>query len=351
MFAAMDFTTYSGVLSYIYEYEFKGEGVRLLRVYSNCSKVIVPERLDKKSVTIIGEYCFAPDRRNHKVSGSLASAIPNEKDVHFKEACGDDVTEAVLPDSVHTLERYAFMNCRHLQRVAVGKNLREIHSDVFMNCNSLEVLIMRADVLEKTGLRYMLNQLNRSISVRFCRLSDKSADDGLSVHTKDMSGDGAYEYQGMFYFPEYTESYEEIGPAHIFAMNVEGEGYRARQMFKDGILDVAGYDGIFKNASALEDVATLFYMSSGRLRYPILLADGLRKEYEKYLRIHGSEIIELVMHRRDEESLVFLIDSGLLCREAYTQGLRCAVEDGWTGGSAKLLAAGQSHTKKSRYEL
>lgn len=35
------------------------------------------------------------------------------------------------------------------------------------------------------------------------------------------------------FYPEYNGGYDEVGPAHIFALNIEGEGFRMRQCFKE----------------------------------------------------------------------------------------------------------------------
>ena len=51
-------------------------------------------------------------------------------------------------------------------------------------------------------------------------------------------------------YPEYTESYDEIAPAHIFGRNITGEGFRARQQFQDGIVQFAGYDAIYPKVIA-----------------------------------------------------------------------------------------------------
>ncbi len=46
-------------------------------------------------------------------------------------------------------------------------------------------------------------------------------------------------------YPEYYESYDELGPAHIFELNLTGEGFRARQCFKEGVILLNAYDEIF----------------------------------------------------------------------------------------------------------
>ena len=66
--------------------------------------------------------------------------------------------------------------------------------DAFMNCRCLHTLILRAHADEATGLPYLLNQLTAELSVEFC-------------------GDG--EKKVRLLYPEYSESYEEIGRTYF----------------------------------------------------------------------------------------------------------------------------------------
>lgn len=58
--------------------------------------------------------------------------------------------------------------------------------------------------------------------------------------------------QTAVFYPEYYENYDEIAPAHIFGRSIEGEGFRARQCFKEGVPDLSQYDTIFPKACAEE---------------------------------------------------------------------------------------------------
>ena len=89
-----------------------------------------------------------------------------------------------------------------------------VNNDAFMNCMGLSVLMVRSRAEEPTGAQYFLKQLNKGIELKY-------VDDGNTC--------------GSFYYSEYTESYEEIGPAHIFHMDLQGEGYRARQLLTMGL--------------------------------------------------------------------------------------------------------------------
>ena len=85
-----------------------------------------------------------------------------------------------------------------------------------MNCRSLSRLLLHADPGQKTGLRLLLAQLSSDLEVAL------SGENGVWA---------------KLLFPEYYESYDEIAPAHIFGRNIVGEGFRARQSFREDVLD------------------------------------------------------------------------------------------------------------------
>ena len=73
------------------------------------------------------------------------------------------------------------------------------------------------------------------------------------------------EREAVLLYPEYYESYDEIGPAHIFELNLTGEGFRARQCFKDGVILLNAYDEIFPQACVEESAEVLIPMAWNRL--------------------------------------------------------------------------------------
>lgn len=152
---------------------------------------------------------------------------------YLGEIAGNEVLQVVLPDTVVEIEELAFYNCRKLSVIEFGSALETIGSDVFMNCRSLKQLRVRADIRGKTGVKAVLSRIPWEIQVDF-----------------------AGEETASLLYPEYTESYDEIAPAHIFGRNITGEGFRARQQFQDGIVQFAGYDAIYPKVIAEESPLT-----------------------------------------------------------------------------------------------
>jgi hypothetical protein len=138
-------------------------------------------------------------------------------------------------------------------------------------------------------------------------------------------------------YPEYTESYEEIGPAHIFSLHVEGEGYRARKQFSQGRLDVAGYDQVFEKASNEEQFLTLMKMALYRLQYPYGLSEEARARYQSYLMAHETPVLEQLVRDEDAETLRSLCARPEISDEAVQAAVCLAVSTGWTRGVAGII--------------
>lgn len=294
--------------------------LRLCRVFGSVDTLELPDMVEGRQIQVIGAYCFAEKGRlsQELVSEAIAAGLGNGTDVPdglLRPLNGNYLREITLPDSVTCLETYAFYNCRKLERLTVGAGLREINSDAFMNCRSLHTLVLRASADDVTGLPFLLNQLNAELCVEF-----SGAD-----HTVRLL------------YPEYTESYEEIGPAHIFSLHLEGEGYRARKQFAGGRLDIAGYDAVFEKACNEEQFLTLMKMALYRLEYPYELSESAKVRYEDYIAAHEVAVLEQLVQMQDEETLRMLCGQPLISDEAIQAAVIQAVANGWTRGVAGII--------------
>ena len=182
-----------------------------------------------------------------------------------------------------------------------------------MNCRKLGRLKLRESVDRPTGLSFLLGQITSEIEVVF------------------QKGDVRLVY------PEFSESYEEIGPAHIFHLQVEGEGFRARNQFQSGVVDLAGYDQVFENAVRTESAQTLIRMASDRLCYPADIKEAHRLQYEVYLRAHEQEWMRMLVQNQDEETMEAAGKQGLISNQAREYAVQEAAASGWIRGSAALL--------------
>ena len=138
-------------------------------------------------------------------------------------------------------------------------------------------------------------------------------------------------------YPEYTESYEEIGPAHIFSLHVEGEGYRARKQFVDGRVDLAGYDQVFEKACNEEHFLTLMKMALCRLEYPYQLSNEAKDRYEQYIISHDREVMTKLAASEDADTLAHLCGMKYISNDAIAAAITAAISHGWTKGVAGII--------------
>lgn len=296
-------------------------GARLLRVFGMQGRLTVPDRIEDLPICSIGAYCFADSERLPMDAQIRSTYIGvDEETKHLHPIAGNDLEQIILPDSVKAIEELAFYNCRSLRLIQLGRQTGEIGSDVFMNCRQLTHIQIRGDISAETGAKAILSRIPWEIQVDF------------------LGGEPA-----CLLYPEYTESYDEIAPAHIFGRNITGEGFRARQLFQGGKVQLSAYDAMFPKITAEETPLTVGKIALLRLRYPVELSREAKDRYEKKLREVSAEIGVYYCKERQLPVLEYL------CRECYLSGMElehvidAARSANWSEGTAGLM------NLKSRY--
>lgn len=262
----------------------------LLKAYGQETAVEIPGEIQGKPVTEIGAYCFAAGRKlpAEEVKAAVAepdgepgnvSYLPGPEGAAMEgwlhELSGSYIEAVTLPDTVKKLDTCAFYHCTNLAVLSVPGGLEACGSDAFLNCGSLHRLIYRSRTKERGGLKTLLSQISWDVEVSF------EPEPGRP--------------EAVVYYPEYTEGYDEIGPAHMFEIYINGEGYRARQSFREDRIYFAGYDAVFSRACVEESPATLSRMAWDRLAFPMELSSGYREAYETYIRTHQQAVSELIL--------------------------------------------------------
>ncbi len=309
---------------YIYELK-EDKTARLVRVYGENGIIFIPGQLEEIPVTEVGAYCFAPAKPRLKTEGLLtAFSDEGENEDLLCELAGKAVVEIYLPDTVTKIGNNAFYNCTKMQKISIPHALEEVGSDVFMNCIRLEDMVYRGDITKKSCLKQMLARISWNVEVSY----------GLENEYEEMSVGAEAEYVGVFFFPEFFEVYDEIGPAHIFELNISGEGFRARECFRNGGFEIAEYDDMFRKALAEEPERNLFRIASNRICYPVGLTEEHKITYISYLKGHQhiAEKLILLNEQLDPEEkrkrLECLLQEGCMDRETLNRLALCASERG-----------------------
>lgn len=298
-------------------------GARLLRVYGMQPELELPEKIEDHLLTEIGAYCFAA--AEHLPEDGVRVTVVGDiegSEKYLYSLSGDKPEKIILPDTVKVIRDLAFYNCRKLRCIQTGAGISEIGSDVFMNCGSLTVLELRCGIGEPSGAGVILSRIASELEVRFLEQQD---------NRRKM------EPEAVLLYPEYQETYDEIAPAHIFGRNITGEGFRARQLFRQGRVQLEQYDEIFAKVSVEEPVITSGRMALYRLQYPVGLADRHREKYEDYLRQNAWELGKFFVKRREREVIFFLCSRQYLSGMDLEQVIVYCTTENWGEGSASLL--------------
>ena len=311
-------------------YEETADGLMIRRLYGDNPEVVVPGEIDGKPVIGLGAYAFSEKR-------VTAGGMPEDDTIC--ELAGDFIETVSLPDGLKSIGELCFYQCRNLREISFGAGPIEIGSDAFMNCRKLSTLHIRARADEPTALRSILNQRTQETDVWF---SD-----------------------AVVHFPEYQEKYDLIGPAHIFELNIEGEGFRARKCFDGDRFSLAMYDEVFRHAMEKEDERTLCRMAALRLSRTGMneseetpedrimsqetaaqksvtmdrsaLKPEDRERYQSYLLEHMETFCEDLIRRRDLSVWEELSRQGILTVEHKTICLKKLTAARWIEGTRQVL--------------
>ncbi len=334
VFSQMEIDKINQENAFLWEYTQDG-GARILAGYGASPYVMVPEKIGEVPVTELGEYCFSESHKEELFQRNQQGKVNCQATIRpwMRLLSGKYVEKVILPDSMKKLGNLAFYNCSNLKELQFGKELTEIGSDAFMNCLSLNSLLVRSGIKERTGLKQILSQRPSDISVKFQKEDQTDA---------------------VLFYPEYYEQYDEIGPAHIFALNLTGEGFRARQCFLDGVVDLGKYDAVFEQACKEESVEILCTMAKNRLEYPIELVEYAKEQYVVYLQQHAKEFLAELVNKRKLETLERFFQKEYFTQNWLTYCITKASESGWPQGAATMFQWKQPEkrkTVKERYSL
>lgn len=257
----------------VYQYKINDGKATLYRVYGNNGHIVLPEQIDGYPLVSIGPYCFS---RSQRIPGD--AIYSGEIDNRF-ELCGPLVESVEISHSITFIDSHAFYNCKKLQHISLSASLKDIGGDIFVNATKLHDITIREKASCPTILRAILHQISWDIE----------------IHFQDLS----------LFYPEYYEVYDEIGPAHLFGMNIQGEGFRLRQCIKEDVVNLEEFDSVFEKLCKDESAKTLIHFALVRfVQNP--------EFYKPYILEHQKDV------ERFENLNLCLIDS-LLAHAALTK--------------------------------
>ncbi len=302
-----------------------GDGARLLKVYGNTGTICLPDMVETRRITEIGVYCFA--EREPEFHGCAYLRELPDPDSAIR---GNYVEEIRLPYYVEVIENAAFYNCRKLKYLHCGPHIRSIGGNVFTN-DRIDTIFMHAEKESRCGLGLLMARITEDITVRFWNSEE--------------------EVTCSLFFPEYYELLDEIAPAHIFGRFVEGEGYRMRNCFRDGILDFEEYDRCYPYVMREESAENLMRIALNRLQWPVRLTNEHRVMYEKAVKDHLETALQYGEKKRDISLLHFLCQQFAPGDILLAQALDRVLAQDWGEGAAFYIEERQKQKKPKSYDF
>lgn len=329
------------VLELHIDYIIKDEAVTILSCKGYGTKVALPERINGYPVKVIGAYAFSdPERSLEMVSDGVeiySDKIPGMK----VPGCNDEyiygkrLQEIVLPDSMEVIDRYAFYNCKELITIHIPGGLIKIEDGAFMNCEKLAFINVNAEPEDLTSVRGILTELTSELCITFTNkdvLLDKTA---------------------VFLFPEYYEYSVENTPARVFHYQLYGAGFRYRQCFVNGRLNIMAYDTVFQSPEIQTIYETALRIAFLRIQYPYDLHESMKNQYFNYIAMHIEKALKLIIEQENTKGLMFLVELGIMTEKNYIDAGEMAVRTGHKECAGILLKERLRYypPKEKTYEL
>ena len=141
------------------QYEVVLNNVIITGYSGRSNRVTIPDTIENKSVTKIGEHAF------HSCEALKAVTLPNSITIIGEEAFAycSSLTRILIPESVRAISNNAFTGCSELSFITLSQGLYSVGDYAFSNCSSLlnitipdSVAIIGSDIFSNcTSLKHI----------------------------------------------------------------------------------------------------------------------------------------------------------------------------------------------------
>lgn len=288
--------------------KIKNQSVEILRCYGQDVVIELPDMIQGKVVTKIGDYTFSAYKRKEdenvskiKVEGSFLDEDSTEM------LCGNRVKTVILPKKLEEIGRYVFYGCVNLKKLKFTDSLLRTGTGIFTGCKLKEI-----ELDFYCGKKSALKDI-----VSDTRFPVKAV---LKYHEPN----GVKESHLLF--PEYYEEAVENTPARIIENHFNGTGYKYRQCFLRGEVDYQKYDALFMDAKAIETKETVCQIAFGRLLYPLELSESARQQYLNYVKEQQKDLVRYFIQIENMEALHFMRKEKIWTEECLNEAIDFAAK-------------------------
>ncbi len=224
----------------------------------NASYLDIPAEIDGIPVRCIGSHSFEKREELRKVS---------------------------LPGTINTIRSFAFYSSANLETIRMYGDVKDYYDGVIRRCSALSEIYL---ILHGNDFSVMKSMLD---------------DNDRTLHFTLELPDGKVKLT----FPSYEYGFQENTFARTIQFKYEGTGYTYRSyVYKDHI-DYKWYDRLFPQAAHADPDAAVD-ICLDRLQYPYELRSEFQSQYEEFLSKKGSDILNVLISRRDVERIRFVTE-------------------------------------------
>ncbi|MBQ9063760.1 MAG: leucine-rich repeat protein [Eubacterium sp.] len=281
-------------------YEIRNQEIAVTGYDGAVTWLQIPETIEGKQVTCIAHSAFAHRPELRYVS---------------------------LPAGMRRLERFAFYDCRQLERITLYDGIRDYYDGVIGQCRHLEEIELNLSGGHYNVLRDLLGDSDQLI-----RFTLKFPD-GTAKLT----------------FPDYLTEYHEDTRARAIHIHIEGAGFSYRETVSRTGIDFRGFDRLFERIR-YQEAGPAVQTSLDRLCFPYALEEPEAEQYRQFLQENAEETVREVVRRKERTWLAYLLEHGLLGLEAIQTGIRLASQADAAELVAMLMAAARP-AAPPRFEL
>ncbi len=258
-----------------FEYKIKDGKACIEGCFSSGTIAEIPEMLDECPVVEIAPYAFS------------ASSELKSSEMDLPRLSGERLEEIILPKTVQKIGRYAFYNCKNLQKISFYNVMTDLGAGAFTGCHKVKELDVTFLENRQSILREFLMELPE--------------DQMVALHYED-------EYANVL-FPEFFEESVENTPARILEIHTHGSGMLYRNCFVKKELNFQMYDEKFAEAIGREFSETLFQLAFQRLLNPYQLSEKAKKKYIFFLEGNLQKCALWAVENEKEDEIRFLAEN------------------------------------------
>jgi hypothetical protein len=303
------------------EYTVHEDKVTVVSCKGYGTSVLLPSYIKGMPVVRIGAYAFSHlDKSREYVSSDNTIFTERISGVsvpgcEVEYVHGRRLEEIFLPKSLEIIDEYAFYDCRELTVIHMWGGRIQLENGVFMNCEKLGEVNVEGNADDVTSVSGILSEISVEVCATFSSNGDK----------------------GVFIFPEFYEDSIENTPARVFHYLIYGAGYRYRQCFEQGKLNILAYDTVFQSAEIQNIKETALKIAFLRIQYPYHLLDSIKRKYLDYIGIHIDDGIDLMLNTNNFKGMIFLTGLEIMSEINYTYAIEKAVNRGLKECASILL--------------